>query len=76
MRRVGRNDMAHPAEQAAGANPESRRDDQPEDPAKEITVINLSNPRKDQAENRGSARIPQIAGSSRVAVGQISRLLQ
>ena len=52
VRRHGGDDVADPAKQAARANPQSRCDDQPEDPAQEITVVKLSDPRDQRAQNR------------------------
>lgn len=42
MRRRGGDDVAHPPQEATGANPQARGDDQPEDAAKEISVVELS----------------------------------
>src|SRR6185503_15517200 len=39
---VGGNDVADPAERAAGANPEAGRDDQPEDSREPAAVVNLA----------------------------------
>src|SRR2546422_8942129 len=55
-----RNHVADPSQQSAAANPQPRRDDQPEDAAKEITVVELTDARKDRAENGGSPRIPRV----------------
>ena len=49
--------MADPAEQAAGADPEARRDDQPEDAAQEVAVVDLADARDEQAEDGGDARV-------------------
>ena len=39
---VGRDDMADPAEQTARADPEARRDDEPQDAGQEAPVVELS----------------------------------
>ena len=41
-RGVSRDEMADPAESSAGTNPQSRRDNQPENPAPDFTVVNLA----------------------------------
>src|SRR4051812_39546955 len=50
-----RDDVADPPEHAAGADPHPRRDDQPEDAAQEIAVVELADARDDRAEHRGGA---------------------
>src|SRR5687767_12416117 len=49
------NDVADPAEQPAAADPQPRRDDQPEDAPQEVAVVKLSNPRYQRAQHRGDA---------------------
>src|SRR6187200_1012428 len=60
IRRDGRDDVAHPAEQAARPDPEAWRHDQPEQPAKEVAVVELSDAGHDQAEHRGEPRVFQL----------------
>src|SRR5205085_11769253 len=55
VRGNGRDDVAHPAEQAAGANPHAGRDDEPEDAAEEVSVVNLPDPGNEHAQNGGDA---------------------
>ena len=57
VRGVGRDHMAHPSKQSARSNPEAGRDDQPEDAAEEVAVVNLADSRNDHAENRGQAGV-------------------
>src|SRR4029453_1568077 len=56
IRRDRGDDVADPAEQAARANPEARRHDQPEQTAKEVAVVELADARDDQAQHRRGAR--------------------
>src|SRR4051812_33177377 len=60
MRRHGGDDVADPAEQAAGADPHARRHDQPEDAAQEVAVVELPDPRKDRAQDGGCTRITHL----------------
>ena len=46
---VGRDDMADPTQQAACADPQPRRDDQPQDTGQEATVVELSDSGDDRA---------------------------
>ena len=46
---VGRDDVADPAEQAACANPQARRDNQPQDTGQEAPIVELSDARDDRA---------------------------
>ena len=39
---VCRDDVANPTEQAARADPQARRDDQPQDTGQEATIVELS----------------------------------
>src|SRR5262249_47809832 len=57
VRRERRDDVADPPEHAAGADPESGRDDQPEDRAEKIAVVDLPDARNDDAEHGGDTRI-------------------
>ena len=59
--------MAHPAEQATRADPEARRDDEPEDPAKKIAVVNLPDTRNEQAEHRRNARVISLGHMRKAA---------
>src|SRR5262245_1427452 len=57
MRGVGGDQVADPAEQPAGADPEARRDHEPEEAAQELAVVDLSHAWHDQAEHGGGAGI-------------------
>ena len=46
---VGRDDVANPAEQSTCIDPETRRDDQPQDAGEEATIVELSDSRDDRA---------------------------
>ena len=46
---VGRDDVADPAKQATRSDPQARRNDEPQDPSQEATVIELSDPGDDRA---------------------------
>ena len=57
IRGVRADEVAHPAERAARAEPEARRDDQPEDAAQERAVVDLPNARHEQREHASDARL-------------------
>ena len=46
---VGRDDVANPTEQAARADPQARRDDQPQDTGQEAPIVELPDARDDRA---------------------------
>ena len=46
---VGRDDVADPAEQATRSDPQARRNDEPQDPSQEPTVVKLPDARDDRA---------------------------
>jgi hypothetical protein len=52
-----RDDVADPPQESTAANPQAGGDEQPEDPAQEIAVIELSETRKECAQHRRRARI-------------------
>src|SRR5690606_1330225 len=56
--RVSRDQVTDPTEKAAGAKPQSRRDDQPEDAPDPRAVVDLANAGDDQAEQPGRDGIP------------------
>ncbi len=53
IRGDGGDHVAHPAEHAPGADPHAGSDDQPEDPAQEIPVVELSQAGEQGAEHGG-----------------------
>src|SRR4051812_42011826 len=57
VRRHGGDHVTHPPEQPTGANPESRRDDEPEDATQDVTVVDLADPRNNQAQHRRGSRV-------------------
>src|SRR5512138_64123 len=64
MGRHGRDHVTDPAEQSARADPHPRRDDQPEDPAQEIPVVELAYSWNHGAEYRGGTGISHDAEST------------
>src|SRR5215204_2094152 len=60
-----RDDVADPSEKAAGANPHARCDDQPEDAAQEIAVVELPDAGNDRAQHRGHAWILHLTHAHR-----------
>ena len=54
---VRRDDVANPAQEAARAYPQTRRHDEPEDPAKERSVVELADAWDEEGEDGGDARI-------------------
>jgi 3'-phosphoadenosine 5'-phosphosulfate (PAPS) 3'-phosphatase len=52
IRVVGRDYVAHPAEQAARTDPEARRDNEPQNAGQDATVIELSDSRDERAQDR------------------------
>ena len=65
---VGRDDVADPAEQTTRTDPQTRRDDQPQDTGQEATVIDLSD------SGMIALRTAATPGS-RIVVSFFSRLL-
>ena len=61
MRRHGGQNVADPAQQSAGADPHSRRDNQPEDAAQEVAVVELADARNHGAQDRRRTWIPHRA---------------
>jgi hypothetical protein len=55
--RVCGDEMANPTERSARSNPETRRDDQPENPTEKRSVVDLAHAWDDERENRGNARV-------------------
>src|SRR6266498_1392302 len=53
-------DVTDPAEHPAGADPHPRRDDQPEDAAQEVAVVELPDARKDRTEYGRGAWISHV----------------
>jgi hypothetical protein len=51
VRGVRRREMTDPSEHAARPNPEARRDDEPENPTQEVTVVDLTDARNNQREH-------------------------
>src|SRR5882672_1845450 len=49
--RVGGDDVANPAERAAGTNPKTRCDDQPENAREDAAVVELAYSGNDETEN-------------------------
>ena len=58
-----RDDVADPAEQAARPDPQARCDDQPEDPAQEITVVELPDTGNQRAEDGRETRVLDVSHS-------------
>ena len=56
VRGVRGDDVADPAQRSAGADPQARRDDEPDDPSPELTVVELAQPRNQRT--RGPRRDP------------------
>jgi hypothetical protein len=56
---VGRDDVAHPSEQAPSADPQPRRDDQPQDASQDAAVVELPYSGDDRTQNRRQYRITQ-----------------
>ena len=52
--------MANPSKHSAGPYPETRRDDQPEDPPEERSVVDLANARDDEGKDGGNARVAAV----------------
>src|SRR6188768_4531539 len=48
-------DVAHPTEQPASADPEAGRQDQPEQSTQEVAVVELADARNDEAQDRRGA---------------------
>src|SRR5829696_493127 len=55
--RVGRDDVAHPTEQTSGADPQPRRDDQPQDASHDAAIVELPHPWDDRTQNCCQYRI-------------------
>jgi hypothetical protein len=60
MRGIRGDHVAHPSEQAAAAYPHAWRDDEPEDAAKEVAVVELPDPWDQQAEYGCKSRMPPM----------------
>lgn len=45
--------MTDPAQHSAAADPEARRDDQPEDASPECAIVDLADTGNEEAQNRG-----------------------
>lgn len=58
--RPGRDDVANPAQRAARPNPETRCDNQPEQPAQNLAIVKLADARKDETENSRQRRITHL----------------
>src|SRR5207244_2557693 len=61
VRRDRGDDVADPAKQPTAADPQARRQDQPEDPTKEIAIIELPKPGKDGTEDGCRPRILNLS---------------
>src|SRR5215204_3595354 len=59
---VGRDDVRYPAEQAPGADPKSRRDDQPQDAGQDASVVELPDTRDDRTQNGCQSGITHSKG--------------
>src|SRR5215203_6449295 len=57
VRGVGRDDVAHPTEQASGADPQSRRDDQRQDASQDAGIVELPHSWDDCTQNSCQSRI-------------------
>src|SRR5829696_501017 len=51
VRGVGRDDVAHPSEQTSGADPQPRRDDQPQDVSQDAAIVELPYSGDDRTQN-------------------------
>lgn len=49
--------MARPSEPSAGAKPDARSHDQPENTSEQLAVVNLAHSRNEEAQHSGYARI-------------------
>jgi hypothetical protein len=56
---VGSDDVAHPSEQASSADPQPRRDDQPQDAGQDAPVVELPDSGDDRTKNRCQSGISQ-----------------
>jgi pimeloyl-ACP methyl ester carboxylesterase len=54
---VGRDNVAHPSEQTSSADPQPRRDDQPQNAGQDAAVVELPYSGDDRAKNRCQSRI-------------------
>src|SRR5215203_487237 len=54
---VGRDDVAHPSEQATSADPQPRRDDKPQDASQDAAVVELPHSGDDRTQNCCQSRI-------------------
>ena len=54
---VGRDNVAHPSEQASGADPQPRRDDQPQDASQDAAIVELPYSGDDRTQNCCHSRI-------------------
>src|SRR5215217_5976497 len=54
---VGRDDVRYPAEQATSADPQTRRDDQPQDAGQDAPVVELPHSGDDRTQNCCQSRI-------------------
>ncbi len=75
----GRNNMTNPAEQSPGPDPQTRGDYQPEDSTQKEPVIELPQPRDEQAEHRRVAgsrhRMPSSSHCSSVSSESLYRTI-
>ena len=54
---VGSDDVAHPSQQATSADPQPRRDDQPQDASQDAAVVELPHSGDDRTQNCCQSRI-------------------
>src|SRR5687767_15814071 len=73
VRGVRGNQVERPAKQPAGSDPEARRDDEPEDPAKKIAVVNLPDTRNEEAEHRRNARVISLGHMRKLRQNRVVR---
>ena len=59
--RASRNNVTYPTKPAAGADPDSRSDDQPENASKNLAVVDLPDAWNEEAQNRCYAWISHFA---------------
>lgn len=62
--------MTDPTQEPSGANPEAWGDDQPEDPAKEVPVVDLTNTGNDERKNGCSTWFTHLVKRRRYLLGR------
>ena len=60
VRGVRRHDVADPPKRSSAADPEAGRDDQPEESAQELAVVELPDPRNQKRQHGGNTGIGKL----------------